>query len=37
MNDTQPLTTIIESSHVDLAIAGWLDAHKASQKTHKAY
>jgi hypothetical protein len=37
MNDTQPLTTIIESNHVDLAIAGWLDAHKASQKTHKAY
>ena len=37
MNDTQDLTTIIESNHVDLAIAGWLDAHKASKKTSKAY
>ena len=37
MNDTQALTTIVESSHIDLAIAGWLDAHNRSQKTLKAY
>jgi hypothetical protein len=37
MNDTQALTTIIESNHIDLAIAGWLDAHSHSAKTQKAY
>jgi integrase len=37
MNDTQALTTTLSSNHIDLAIAGWLDAHKTSQKTHKAY
>lgn len=37
MKDTQAFTTIVESNHVDLAIAGWLDAHKTSQKTHKTY
>lgn len=37
MNDTQALTTIIESTPIDLAIAGWLDAHKKSTRTHKAY
>ncbi len=37
MNDSQALTTIIESNHIDLAIAGWLDAHSRSVKTLKAY
>jgi site-specific recombinase XerD len=37
MNDTQALTTIIESNHIDLAKAGWLDAHSRSAKTSKAY
>ncbi len=37
MNEHEALTTIIESNHIDLAVAGWLDAHKTSQKTHKAY
>jgi integrase len=37
MNDTQALTTIVESNHIDLAIAGWLDAHSRSAKTLKAY
>ena len=37
MNDIQALTTIVESNHIDLAIAGWLDAHKTSQKTHQVY
>ena len=36
MQDTA-LTTIIESSPIDLAIAGWLDAHTKSVRTHKAY
>lgn len=27
MSDTQALTTTFESNHIDLAIAGWLDAH----------
>jgi site-specific recombinase XerD len=37
MENTQTLTTIIESNHIDLAIAGWLDAHSRSAKTLKAY
>jgi len=37
MEDTQDLTTIVESNHIDLAIAGWLDAHSRSAKTLKAY
>ena len=37
MDDTQSLTTIVESNHIDLAIAGWLDAHSRSPKTLKAY
>ena len=37
MENTQALTTVVESNHIDLAIAGWLDAHKTSKKTHKAY
>jgi integrase len=37
MNDAQALTTIIESNHVNLAIAGWLDVHSRSAKTLKAY
>ncbi len=36
MNDTA-LTTIIESNPIQLAIAGWRDAHKKSERTHKAY
>jgi integrase len=37
MEDNQALTTIIESNSIDLAIAGWLDAHSRSVKTLKAY
>ena len=33
----QSLTTTIESNHIDLAIAGWLDAHSRSKKTQQAY
>jgi integrase len=36
MPDTA-LTTIVESSPIDLAIAGWLHAHEKSVRTHKAY
>jgi site-specific recombinase XerD len=36
MPDTA-LTTIVESNHIDLAIAGWLDAHSRSAKTQDAY
>lgn len=36
MTDTA-LTTIVESNDVDLAVIGWLDAHKKSVRTHKAY
>ena len=34
------LTTVVESSQIDLAIMAWLDAkkrHSGSKKTHKAY
>ena len=31
------LTTATASNHIDLAIAGWLDAHSRSAKTLKAY
>jgi site-specific recombinase XerD len=37
MDDTQALTTIVESTPIDLAVAGWLDAHSKSKKTVKAY
>jgi len=37
MNNTQSLTTIVGSNHIDLAIAGWLDAHSWSPKTQQAY
>ena len=37
MDDTQVLTPIVESNHIDLAIADWLDAHSRSPKTLKAY
>jgi integrase len=37
MENTQALTTIVESNHIDLAVAGWLDAHSRSAKTLKAY
>jgi hypothetical protein len=37
MNDTQALAPIIESNHIDPAIAGWLDAHSKSAKSLKAY
>lgn len=36
MGDTA-LTTIVESSTIDLAIRGWLASHKKSPKTLKAY
>jgi integrase len=36
MADTA-LTTIVESSPIDLAVSGWLDAHKKSGRTYKAY
>ncbi len=35
MSDEQAL--IIRNNAVDLAIAGWLDAHKRSPRTHEAY
>jgi hypothetical protein len=31
------LSTIVQSSNIDLAISGWLDAHKRSVRTHSAY
>jgi hypothetical protein len=34
---TTSLSTIVQSSNVDLAIVGWLDAHSKSRKTQKAY
>ncbi len=37
MENTQALTTIVESNHLDLAIAGWLDAHSRNAMTLKAY
>ena len=37
MNDAQAVTTHVSSNHIDLAIAGWLDAHSRSAKTLKAY
>src|SRR5437588_8170748 len=37
MNEAQALTTIVESSHVELAVSGWLHAHEKSVRTHKAY
>ena len=37
MNDTQTLSTIVTGTPIDLAIAGWLDAHSRSAKTRKAY
>ena len=38
--DKQALTTVVESSQIDLAILAWLDAkkrHSGSEKTYKAY
>jgi integrase/recombinase XerD len=35
--NTQALSTIVDCTPVDLAIAGWLDAHSRSKKTQKAY
>jgi hypothetical protein len=37
MENTQALTTIVERNPIQLAIAGWLDAHSRSPKTLKAY
>lgn len=37
MNEAQAVTTHVSSNHIDLAIAGWLDAHSRSVKTLKAY
>ena len=36
-NATQALTTMVESSNVDLAISGWLASHQKSVRTHTAY
>jgi len=36
-DDTQALSTIVDSTLIDLAVAGWLDAHSKSKKTQKAY
>lgn len=36
MADTA-LSTIVESSNIDLAISGWLAEHAKSARTHKAY
>lgn len=35
--DTQALSTIVESSNIDLAISGWLAEHQRSQRTYTAY
>lgn len=37
MTSDQALTTIAPRNHIDLAVAGWLDGHRASRKTHQAY
>ncbi len=37
MSDDQVLSMTVSSDHVDLAVAGWLDAHSRSAKTLKAY
>jgi site-specific recombinase XerD len=37
MNDIQALITTVESTPIDLAIAGWLDEHSKSVKTLHAY
>jgi integrase len=37
MENMQALTIEVESNHIDLAIAGWLDAHSRSVKTLKLY
>jgi hypothetical protein len=37
MNNPHSLTTIVESSPIELAIAGWLHAHEKSIRTHTAY
>src|SRR5260221_14231195 len=37
MAESTALSTNVESSAIDLAIAGWLDAHSKSKKTQKAY
>src|SRR5258706_10182 len=34
---TQAVSTIVDSTPIDLAVAGWLDAHSKSKKTQKAY
>jgi integrase len=34
---SQALSTIVESSNIDLAISGWLDGHKRSLKTYNTY
>jgi hypothetical protein len=36
MNEAQAVTTHVSSNTIDLAIAGWLDAHSRSAKTLKA-
>jgi integrase/recombinase XerD len=37
MAENTALTTIVESTSIDLAIAGWLDEHSKSKKTLTAY
>ena len=34
---TRALTTTGDSSHIELAVAGWLDAHSKSKKTVEVY
>ena len=34
---SQALSTLVESSKIDLAISGWLDEHKKSRRTCQAY
>src|SRR5258706_11363204 len=37
MAENIALSTIVDSTPIELAIAGWLDAHSTSKKTLKAY
>ena len=37
MVENTSLSTNVESNAIDLAVAGWLDAHSKSKKTLKAY
>lgn len=37
MQDETALSTIVTSGPIDIAIIGWIDAHKRSEKTRRAY